>query len=72
MKSKYVPEMAVTKLANQWRETTISEAWLRDSIAFLLQQHRHVRSSSEVDRVILSDPKNNTYKLTYSVRRKED
>lgn len=74
MKSKYVKtDMEVKKLQNQWRETTISEAWLREAISFLLQQHRFVRSSSEVERIILSDPKNDTYKLTYSVsRRKED
>lgn len=71
MKSKYVREVEVKKLPNQWREIEISETWIREGIAFLLQQHRFVRSSSEVDRVILSDPKNGTYKLTYSVSRKE-
>ena len=70
MKSKYVPETPVKK-PNQWRETTISEHHLRDCIAPLLKQLRFVQSTEYVDRVILSDPKDHTYKLTYAISRKE-
>lgn len=60
---------------NQWREVTVSEDWLRNSISQLLQQHRYVKSSGDVDRVILSEPTQDgaklSYKLTYSVSRKE-
>lgn len=74
MKSKYVrTEMEVKILPNQWRETQISETWMREIVAPLLQQLRFVRSSSEVERVVLSDLKDGKYTLTYSVsRRKED
>jgi len=70
MKSKYVTETPVRK-PNQWRETTISSDHLRDCIAPLLKQLRLTPSTEYVERVILSDPKDDTYKLTYAISRKE-
>lgn len=52
-----------------WREVTISEAHLRDALAPVLKQFRLVISTSDVDRVILSEPDKGTYRLTYSISR---
>ena len=76
MKSKYVQEKLPHKVksltkTNQWRETEISGDHLRDCIAPLLKQLRFVQSTEFVERVILSDPKDGVYKLTYAVKRKE-
>lgn len=67
-KSKYW-KIGLEMKTNPWKEITISDEWMRAAIAPVLQQLRFVRSSSVVDKVIVSDYHDGTYKLTYSTRR---
>lgn len=72
LKNSRYYQIGLDMKTNPWKEVTISDEWMRDAIAPVLQKLSYVRSMIDVDKVIVTDHHNGTYKLTYSTSRRKE
>lgn len=67
--SKFAKEKAKP---NPWKEIPIHESNLIDALSYSLKFSGHLKSSEEVERVLVGEPVNGVYPLSVAIIKKGD